>query len=91
MTTRKRNTIVKTAPPKPKPKQVPVGLTDIERIWYEKEAAMIWHNNIIEMKLARGEEITEEDLELLDKATDAYEEEIRPFLTIEEIAEMQIK
>ena len=91
MTTRKRNTIVKTAPSKKQAKQVPVGLTDIERIRYEKEAAMIWYNNIIEMKLARGEEITEEDLKLLDKATDAYEEEIRPFLTIEEIAEMQIK
>ena len=49
---------------------------------------MIYYNNIVEMKLMRGEEITEEDLKLLDKATDAYEEEIRPYLSVEEIAEM---
>ena len=63
-------------------------MTDAERTRYEKESAMIFYNNIVEMKLMRGDEIIDEDLELLDKATDAYEEEIRPYLSVEEIAEM---
>ena len=89
MNTRKRQPVVKEPPSsKKKMKQAPVDLTQAERIRYEKEAAMIYYNNIVEMKLMRGEEITEEDLKLLDKATDAYEEEIRPYLSVEEIAEM---
>ena len=50
---------------------------------------MIYYNNIIENKLASGEEVTEEDLENLDRATDAYEAEIKPWLSIEEIIKLQ--
>ena len=67
-----------------------VELTDRERTRYTKEAAMIWFNNIVENKLLRGEEVTQKDLDLLDKATDAYEEEIRPYLTLEEVVELDI-
>ena len=87
-----------TTPPKAKQiikkkepiKPVSVELTTLERKRLEKEAAMVFFNNIIENKLSRGEEITQADLDQLDKATDAYEEEIRPFLTIEEVVELDI-
>ena len=71
-------------------KQLSVELTERERRRYEKEAAMIWFNNIVENKLIRGEQVTQTDLDLLDKATDAYEEEIRPYLTLEEVVELDI-
>ena len=41
---------------------------------------MIYYNNVVENKLAQGEEVTEEDLKNLDDATDAYEEKIKPWL-----------
>ena len=47
---------------------------------------MIYYNNIVENKLARGEEVTDVDLENLDKASDAYEEHIKPYLSVEELA-----
>ena len=46
---------------------------------------MVYYNNVIENKLMRGEEVTEEDLENIDKATDAYEEEIRPWLSVQDL------
>ena len=59
-----------------------VELTPEERNRYELQAVMIYYNNIVENKIAKGEEVTEEDIENLDKATDAYEAEIKPYLTV---------
>ena len=47
------------------------------------EGAMVYYSTIIENKISRGEEVTDEDLLKLDTATDAYEELIRPELSLE--------
>ena len=49
---------------------------------------MIYYNNIIELKLTKNIEVTQKDLTNLDKATEAYEDEIRPYLAINELVEL---
>ena len=73
---------------KKKIEEVPVDLTEEERVRYEKEADMIYYQNIIENKLASGEEVTDEDLKNLDKASDIYEDEIRQDLSVEAIVRL---
>ena len=62
---------------------VSVALSAEDRNKYEMEGAMVYYSTIIENKISRGEEVTDEDLMKLDTATDAYEELIRPELSLE--------
>ena len=60
-----------------------------DRHMYELEAAMVYYGTIIQNKFARGEEVTDQDLINVDNATDAYEEYIKPGLSIEETVEAE--
>ena len=75
-------------PPSKKKDIVPVTMSHEDRKMYEMEGAMVWYSTIIENKIARGEEVTDEDLQLLDEATDAYEALIKPTLSVEEIVRL---
>ena len=70
-------------------KEISVELTTEARRLYELEAAMVYYNNIVDNKLAIGEKVTDEDLENLDNATEKYEKEINPWLSMEEIVKLQ--
>ena len=67
---------------------MPVTMSSEDRKMYEMEGAMVWYSTIIENKIARGEEVSDEDLRLLDEATDAYEALIKPSLSVEEIGRL---
>ena len=67
-----------------KRKIVPVTMGGEDRKRYELEGAMVWYCTIIENKIARGEEVTDDEIRDLDAATDAFEEYIKPGLSFED-------
>ena len=71
-----------------KSKAEPVDLSPEDRHHAELEAAIVYYRDLIELKLRRGETLTDGDelYTLLERACDRYERHLEQFMSVEEIA-----
>ena len=56
-----------------------------EREVFKLEAAMSYYANLVEHKLKSGEEITDQLLALLDKATSDYSKAMTPYMKLKDM------